>query len=86
MGLSGEAGEYLDTVKKHTMYDKPLNEEMQNNLHEEVGDKLFFIQMHCNHFNIPIQSLIEQNRQKLEERYHEGKYSDQQAQERADKQ
>lgn len=82
-GLSGEAGEYLDAVKKHTIYDKPLD---IDNLNEEIGDILFFIQAHCNHFGVSFADLLSMNRQKLEQRYHEGKYSDQQAQERADKQ
>lgn len=82
MGLSGESGEYLDTVKKHAIYNKPLDYE---NLNEEIGDLMFFIQAHCNHFEIDLSDIIQQNREKLEARYHEGSYSDKQAQERADK-
>ena len=85
MGLSGEAGEYLDTIKKWAIYDKVLTEDMINNLHEEIGDLLFFIMAHCNHFNVSINELMQMNREKLEARYHEGKYSNEQAQQRADK-
>ena len=41
VGLSGEAGELIDTCKKHALYDAPLN---VVNLAEELGDLEFFFE------------------------------------------
>lgn len=81
VGASGEAGEYLDAAKKAWVYNKPLD---LQNMREEVGDMLFYIQMFCNTTGTDIISLIEQNVVKLKIRYPVG-YSDQHAQARADK-
>lgn len=82
LGISGEAGELLDAVKKHVIYDKPLDVE---NTIEELGDIMFYITMLCNELNIDLVVPIIENRKKLERRYHEGKFSNAQAIARADK-
>lgn len=82
VGVSGEAGEFLDAVKKSWVYKKPLD---VANAHEELGDILFYIQAACNHFGWDFQHLIDGNVAKLIKRYPTG-YSDQAAQARADKQ
>lgn len=89
MGVSGEAGELLDAIKKHVIYRKPLDRE---NVLEECGDILFFVQGILNYFNakedypVTLQDIIDANREKLSKRYHAGTYSNEQAQQRADKQ
>ncbi len=83
MGVSGEAGELLDAVKKATIYRKPLDKE---NIIEECGDILFFVQGILNYYALTLEDAVEQNREKLSKRYSEGKYSNEQAQKRADKQ
>ena len=89
MGVAGEAGELLDAIKKSAIYRKPLDRE---NVLEECGDILFFIQGILNHFSakedhpITLQDILDANRKKLSERYHRGVYSNEQAQQRADKQ
>ena len=40
MGLATEAGEFLDQLKKHIFYGKPLDE---INLKEEIGDAFWYI-------------------------------------------
>jgi hypothetical protein len=40
-GISGEAGELLDAVKKHIIYGKPLDRE---NVVEELGDLEFYLE------------------------------------------
>jgi len=88
MGVAGEAGELLDAIKKSVMYRKPLD---RDNVLEECGDILFFIQGILNHYNsteddsVTINEVIRMNRLKLSRRYHKGTYSNEQAQERADK-
>jgi NTP pyrophosphatase (non-canonical NTP hydrolase) len=40
LGMSTEAGEFLDQLKKHFFYSKMLD---LTNLHEELGDLLWYI-------------------------------------------
>lgn len=82
MGVSGEAGELLDAIKKAAIYRKPLDRE---NVLEECGDLLFYIQGVLNYYDTTMNEVILLNRLKLSKRYAEGQYSDQQAQARADK-
>ena len=83
MGVSGEAGELLDAIKKATIYRKPLD---KDNVIEECGDILFFVQGILNYYALNLEDAVEQNREKLYKRYSAGKYSNEQAQQRADKQ
>lgn len=82
IGISGEAGELLDAIKKGTIYQKPLD---LDNIIEELGDLEFYMEGLRQRLGISREATIEANFQKLEARYHKGTYSDSQAQERADK-
>lgn len=82
MGIAGEAGELLDAIKKHVIYDKPLD--MQNVV-EELGDLRFFMQAMQNLLFISDSEIIKHNVDKLSKRYKKG-YSNEEAQQRADKQ
>jgi NTP pyrophosphatase (non-canonical NTP hydrolase) len=82
MGISGEAGELLDTIKKAAIYRKPYAME---NVLEECGDVLFYVQGMLNSFGFTLQDAIKANVYKLGVRYSKGKYTDAQAQFRADK-
>lgn len=82
VGISGEAGELLDAMKKAVIYRKPLDVE---NVKEEIGDVLFYIQGLCNSIGYSIPEALSDNMDKLNKRYSSGEYSDNQAQERADK-
>lgn len=82
LGVAGEAGEIVDAVKKAAIYQKPLD---RANIKEEIGDVLFYLQGICNALGMSFDGCIYSNIEKLQKRYHSGAYSDQQAQERADK-
>ena len=82
IGISGEAGELLDAVKKATIYNKPIDRE---NVIEELGDLEFYMEGLRQVMNISREEVISANMAKLGKRYRTGQYSDQQAQERADK-
>lgn len=82
MGVAGEAGELIDAIKKYTMYNKTVDME---NIIEELGDIEFYMEGIRQAFGITRDQTIEANMYKLDKRYHKGGYSDQQAQERADK-
>lgn len=82
MGISGEAGELLDAVKKATVYRKPLD---VNNVVEELGDLEFYMEGLRSALGIQREEVIRANMIKLGVRYSDT-YSDVAAQERADKQ
>jgi NTP pyrophosphatase (non-canonical NTP hydrolase) len=83
MGISGEAGELLDGIKKHVIYNKPLDIE---NVIEELGDMEFYMEQLRQRLGITREQTIEHNIAKLSKRYASLGYSDAAAQERADKQ
>lgn len=82
IGVAGEAGELLDAIKKHVIYNKPLD---INNLIEELGDIEFFIEGIRQIFSLNRVNILEENIYKLSKRYGSGTYSNEQAQTRADK-
>lgn len=82
MGIAGEAGELLDAVKKHTLYDKPLDRE---HVIEELGDMEFYMEQLRQRLYITREECLEHNIRKLSKRYHKGTFSNEQAQARADK-
>lgn len=81
-GVSGEAGELLDAIKKHVIYNKPIDIE---NVIEELGDLEFYMEGIRQNLGITREQTIEQNISKLSVRYNGLTYSDQKAQDRADK-
>lgn len=81
VGAAGEGGELLDAVKKAWVYNAPLRSE---NLIEEAGDTLFYLQALANAMGLTLEFFLTENMRKLEKRYPSG-YSDEAAQTRADK-
>ena len=81
LGVSGEAGEFLDAVKKSFIYNKPFDKE---NAKEELGDSLWYIALACRTLNVSFEDLMRENIEKLAKRYPE-KYTDAHAVARADK-
>ena len=81
MGISGEAGELLDAIKKTVMYRKPLD---IDNVIEELGDLEFYMENLRSSLDISREETLQANIDKLNRRYSSG-YTDQAAQDRADK-
>lgn len=81
LGISGEAGELLDAVKKTFIYNKPLDKE---NAKEELGDLLWYISLACRTLDVSFEEIMQMNIDKLTKRYPE-KYTDIDAIARADK-
>lgn len=81
IGISGEAGELLDAVKKAVIYNKPLD---IDNVIEELGDLEFYMAGVRYAIDMQRSEVVYRNIAKLEKRYASG-YSDKAAQERADK-
>lgn len=82
MGLTGEAGELCDAIKKEYIYNKPRD---IGHIIEELGDIEFYLQAAYTHYGLNRQDVIQLNAEKLEVRYAGLKYSDAAAQARADK-
>ena len=82
MGITGEAGELIDAVKKHWAYNKELD---QANVIEELGDLRFYYQAMLNMFGLTDEDVCAMNMSKLQVRYPTGVYRDQDAIARADK-
>jgi len=82
IGISGEAGELTDAIKKWVIYGKPLDVE---NVIEELGDIEFYLQGLRSGLGISRDQVIDANTTKLNKRYSSGQYSDKQAQDRSDK-
>lgn len=82
LGLTGEAGEFADAVKKHLVYGRPLD---KANATEEVGDILWFVALACNTLGVDMGQVAQENINKLKRRYPDA-YSDKLAAERLDKQ
>lgn len=82
MGISGEAGELLDAIKKHVIYDKELD---VANVIEELGDLEFYMEQIRQRIGVTRDECIRRNIKKLSKRYSSGSYSDKEASTRADK-
>lgn len=82
VGIAGEAGELLDAIKKHVIYQKPLDIE---HVMEELGDIEFYLEGLRQGAGIDRQVVLAGNEAKLAVRYR-GSYSNEAAQTRADKQ
>jgi NTP pyrophosphatase (non-canonical NTP hydrolase) len=82
IGISGEAGELLDAIKKQVIYRKPLDRE---NVLEELGDLEFYMEGIRQGLGITREQCLAANIAKLGKRYEGMRYTDTAAQERADK-
>ncbi len=80
--IPGEAGELFDGIKKWVIYENPLDRE---NIVEELGDLEFYMEGLRQNLGITREETIAANVAKLTKRYESGSFSNQQAQERADK-
>lgn len=78
LGLAGEAGEFVDLVKKVVRdhgYDKPLEElsiDLQARLADELGDALWYLIQLADVFGLSIQELMAINMYKLKKREADG--------------
>lgn len=81
MGICGEAGELLDSIKKTVIYDKELD---IDNIVEELGDLEFYMEMLRQEIDLTREFILVKNISKLEKRY-PTKYTDKDALERKDK-
>ena len=69
LGLTGEAGEVAEHVKKHLFHDTPLDRDA---VVKELGDVLWYVAAMAGALGIPLAEVGETNIAKLRRRYPEG--------------
>lgn len=69
LGVTGEAGEVADIIKKYVGHGHILN---TTKLIEEMGDTLWYIAHICNLLDVDLMEVAEGNIEKLRRRYPEG--------------
>lgn len=66
VGVSTEANEFLDTLKKTIFYGKELD---KINLREELSDMLYYITMALDELGFTMEEVMAKNMEKLKARY-----------------
>ena len=75
VGMSAEAGEFTEVVKKMIFQGKPVNEENLFHLKRELGDIMWYVSQACIGLDISLEEVIQMNFEKLSARYPEGTFS-----------
>lgn len=78
IGLSTEAGEFLDALKKHIFYGKELD---KVNLAEEMGDMFWYMAIVADELGFEFEEVMEKNIAKLKARYGD-KFTEEKAEKR----
>lgn len=84
LGLATEVGEFTTVVKRAAIYDVPISAEMRVNMHEELGDILWYLALAATKLGWDLEQVAAENIEKLRQRY-PAKYSDSAAEARLDK-
>jgi NTP pyrophosphatase (non-canonical NTP hydrolase) len=75
VGMSAEAGEFTEVVKKMIFQGKPVNEENLFHLKRELGDIMWYVSQACIGLDISLEEVIQMNFEKLSARYPEGAFT-----------
>ena len=73
-GMSAEAGEFTEIVKKMFLQGKPYNADNIEHLKIELGDILWYAAQACMALDISFEEVMERNYLKLSARYPEGAF------------
>lgn len=74
LGISAEAGEFTEVVKKILLQGKPYNEENIFHMKRELGDICWYIAQACMALDTNFDEILEMNFEKLSARYPEGTF------------
>ena len=74
VGMSAEAGEFTEVVKKIIFQGKPVNEENLFHLKRELGDVMWYVAQACMALDTDFNEIIEMNVEKLKARYPGGEF------------
>jgi len=73
-GMSAEAGEFTEVVKKIILQGKPYTEENIFHMKRELGDLCWYLAQACMALDISFEQVLEMNYEKLSARYPEGAF------------
>mgnify|MGYP003348875597 FL=1 len=74
LGMSAEAGEFTEVVKKIIMQGKPYNEENVFHMKRELGDICWYLAQACMALDTNFEEVLQMNYEKLSARYPEGTF------------
>ena len=74
LGLTAEAGEFTEVVKKIILQGKPYNEENAFHMKRELGDICWYLAQACMALDTTFDEVIEMNVDKLKARYPGGEF------------
>jgi NTP pyrophosphatase (non-canonical NTP hydrolase) len=74
LGMSAEAGEFTEVVKKIILQGKPYNEENAFHLKRELGDICWYLAQACMALDVSLEEVLQMNYEKLSARYPEGTF------------
>ena len=74
VGMSAEAGEFTEIIKKMIFQGKPVTEENLFHLKRELGDIMWYVAQACIGLNISLDEVLVMNVEKLSARYPEGTF------------
>lgn len=74
LGISAEAGEFTEVVKKILLQGKPYSEENVFHMKRELGDICWYIAQACMALDTNFREIMEMNYEKLSARYPEGAF------------
>jgi len=73
-GISAEAGEFTEIIKKIFLQGKPYNEDNVFHLKRELGDICWYIAQACMALDTTFEEVLQMNYEKLSARYPEGTF------------
>jgi NTP pyrophosphatase (non-canonical NTP hydrolase) len=73
-GMSAEAGEFTEVVKKIFLQGKPYTEENIFHMKRELGDLCWYLAQACMALDITFEEVLEMNYEKLSARYPAGSF------------
>ena len=74
LGLTAEAGEFTEVVKKIFLQGKPYTEENVFHMKRELGDICWYLAQACMALDTTFDEILEMNYEKLSARYPEGSF------------
>jgi NTP pyrophosphatase (non-canonical NTP hydrolase) len=74
LGMSAEAGEFTEVVKKIILQGKPYSEENVFHMKRELGDICWYLAQACMALDTNFREIMEMNYEKLSARYPEGAF------------
>jgi NTP pyrophosphatase (non-canonical NTP hydrolase) len=74
LGMSAEAGEFTEVVKKIVLQGKPYNEDNVFHMKRELGDLCWYLAQACMALDVTFEEVLQMNYEKLSARYPEGSF------------